>query len=319
MNAYATEQGQSTRGLPPDRIVKLALGQRAMATGDFPSLLSGITERVSRTAYEQTPSTWQAWCRITDGRDFKEMSRVALSEAPSLEEVPEHGEYTYGEMSDSAEKFRIYTYGRIFALTRQAIVNDDLAGFARLPMAWSGSAKRRVSNLVYSILTSNPAMSDGKTLFHADHGNLAETAGAPSVTTLTEARKKMRLMQGLQGEILNVVPRFLIVPATIETSADQLLNSISLDESNPAIVNPFRGKLEPVVEPLLDGSSVTAWFVAAAPGAIDTVEVCFLNGQQSPIVEQRDGWTSGGIEFKATLDVGVKAIDYRGLFKNAGQ
>lgn len=310
--------GVSTRGLPKDRIVTLALQQRAMMTDDFSSLLSGVMGKVLRTSYEQTPSTWQAWCRITQGTDFKEMSRVALSEAPSLEEVPEHSPYTYGGMSDNAEKFQIYTFGRLFAITRQALVNDDLAGFSRLPMAWAGSAKRKISSLVYGILTSNPAMADGKTLFHADHNNMG-TGGEIAVTTLTEARKSMRLQTGLQGEILNIQPAFLIVPASLETDADVLLNSISLDTTNPAIVNPFRGKLQPVVEPLLDASDVHAWYVAAAPNAIDTVEVCFLNGRQAPVVEQREGWEVAGIEFRATLDVGVKAIDYRSLFYNAGQ
>ena len=65
-------------------------------------------------------------------------------------------------------------------------------------------------------------------------------------------------------------------------------------------------------------TDTAAWYLAAAPAAIDTFEVAFLDGVQSPFIEQRESWDTDGIEYKVRLDFGVKCWDYRGLYKNPG-
>ena len=51
---------------------------------------------------------------------------------------------------------------------------------------------------------------------------------------------------------------------------------------------------------------------------MDAVEVAFLHGREAPYIEQRQGWTVDGTEFKARIEFGVKAIDWRGLYCNDG-
>lgn len=308
--------GVSIRGLGPSRIAEMAI--RAHTTSDFPYLMENAAGKVLRESYLQAVDTWAAWTNSIDATDFKEMSRVQLSEGPDLLEVPEHAEFTHGTFGDSQEVYRIYTFGRLFHLTRQAIVNDDLTAFTRIPRAWGAAAKRLIGDLVYAILTGNPNMGDGNPLFDGtNHANVG-TAGVPGVTTLTEARLLMRSQTGLQGSVLNITPRFLICPAALETSVDALLNSISLDDANPGKINPFKGKLEPVIEPRLDAASVTAWYLVCAPGSCDTIELAFLDGRRTPYLQQREGWLTDGLEFKARLDVGAKALDWRGFVYNEG-
>src|SRR5699024_8480473 len=116
--------------------------------------------------------------------DFKQAKRVGLDAFPALAEVKEDAEYTYATVGDFAEPVVLATYGKMFKITRQAIVNDDMDAFTRIPMKMGRAARRTVGNLVYAILTGNPSMSDSTTLFHANHGNLAGSGGAPSVSTL---------------------------------------------------------------------------------------------------------------------------------------
>lgn len=310
--------GQSTRGMAPSRIFKLALEQRAHMSTDFSSLLADSAGKVLRTAYEQTPATWRAWCKVGSAKDFKNQSRPILSEVCDLDEVPENGEYKYGDLSDSTETFALKSYGKIFAITRQALINDDLGALTDIPKAWGAAASRKINSLAYGILTTNAAMADGVALFHATHANLG-TNGAPSITTLSEARKLMRLQKGPQKlAILNVAPRTILCPAALETVVDQLLVSVSLDSANPAIVNPFAGQLVKVCDPILDASSTSAWYLLADPSSIDTVEISFLNGVEAPYLEQRDGWSVDGLEYKCRIDVGAKALDWRGMVKNPG-
>jgi hypothetical protein len=193
----------------------------------------------------------------------------------------------------------------------------------RVPLAFSLAAKRSVNAAVYGILTSNPTMADGLALFEdSTHKNFVPngSGAAPSITSLTAARLAMRTQTGLNGAVLNIAPRFLILPAALETTADQLLNSISdqADNKNSGVVNPFYKKLEPVVESLLDAADPKSWYLEADPVSVDTVEVCFLGGQRTPYLETRDGWTVDGIEYKVRIEYGVKAIDHRGLYNNNG-
>lgn len=308
--------GESIRGLPPGRVIEMAI--RAHTTNDFPYLLAGTQNKILRASYEGSPDTWSLWTSTHDAVDFKEMSRNQLSEFSDFDQIMEHQEYRYGTFGESKEVYSIYSYGKLFAITRQALINDDLGAFTRVPRAFGAAAKRQVGDLVYGILTTNAAMSDGVTLFHADHSNVG-TGAVVDVASLTEARKLMRMQTGLQGQVLNIVPKFIIGPAALETGIDAILNSISLDDVNPGIINPFKGKLTPVIEPRLDATSTTAWYLACSPGVCDTIEIAYLNGQKYPYIESREGWTVDGIEFKARLDVGAKSLDWRGLVYNAGQ
>jgi hypothetical protein len=254
--------------------------------------------------------------------DFKPTSVIQLSGAPDLLKVNEHGEFTYGTMKDGAETYKLLSYGRIVALTRQAIVNDDLRAFDRLISAFGDSAARLENRLVYAELTANAALSDGVALFHATHGNLGTGAGsALSLDGLSAGRAAMRKQKGLAGEQLNIVPAYLIVPAALEGLAYQL-TSANYVPTTQAGINEFakggRTALEVVVEPLLDAASATAWYLASSSGSIDTVEYAFLEGEQGPVVESQNGFEIDGTSWKCREDFAAKTIDYRGLYKANG-
>jgi hypothetical protein len=76
--------------------------------------------------------------------------------------------------------------------------------------------------------------------------------------------------------------------------------------------------LAPISEPRLDAASETAWYLAASPNQIDTIEYAYLEGQQGAYIETRNGFDVDGVEIKCRLDFGAKAIDWRGLYKNPG-
>lgn len=318
--------GQNTRGMSRLELATRMLQVRStgyQGTSDFGALLSNVASRRMRTAYEQSATTYQIWARrAPNAPDFKEISVVQLSGAPELMQTNEHGEFTYGTLKDGAETYKVLTYGRIVALTRQAIINDDMRGFDRLITAFGDSARRLENRLVYAQLTSNPVMADGKTLFHADHGNLAGAGSAlDDVEALGAGRKDMRLQKGMQGELLNIAPRYLIAPASLEQLVYQF-TSANYTPTTAAGVNEFRAggrtALEPVIEPLLDAASTTAWYLAANAGQIDTVEYAYLDGAEGPVIESEQGFEVDGVSIKARLDFAAKAVDWRGLRKATG-
>jgi hypothetical protein len=68
----------------------------------------------------------------------------------------------------------------------------------------------------------------------------------------------------------------------------------------------------------LDTTSSTQWYLAADPGQVDTVDVCFLEGQEAPLVEEENEFSTGALQLKVTQDAVAKAIDWRGLVRSSG-
>jgi hypothetical protein len=306
-------QGIRTRGMDKQDIARRAFE----GTSDLANIVANVANKTLRQAYQAAPRTFTGWARETTAADFKTIPRVSLSDAPALETVNENGEFKRGAVTDGKETYQLATVGKIIGITRQVIINDDLAAFTRLPQLFATAAANYESDTVYGILTANAALADGVALFHATHANLTGTGTAISVASLDVGRAGMRVQKTPMGVVMNLAPRYLIVPAAKETLANQY-TSADFVSAKASDINPFKGGLEVVVEGRLDASSTTAWYLAADPNQIDTVEYCYLEGQQGVYLESRQGFEVDGMELKARLDFAAKAIDYRGLYKNAG-
>ena len=306
--------GVRVRGLSRLEIVTRALH----STSDFPLILENIASKSLRDSYDHAPATFRPLGRQSTLPDFKDISRAQLGEASKLLKIPEGGEFKYGTIGEAAEKYRLFTYGRALALSREAIINDDLGAFTRIPQVLGRAAADLESDLVWAHLIGNPQMSDAENLFSAAHGNLAGTPAVISVTSLGKMREAMRKQKGLDGEtLINVMARYLVVPVALETVAEQFLATNMLPGKADR-VNPFAGRFELVPEPRLDADSVTAWYGWADPAQIDTFEYAYLEGESGPYIESREHFDVNGMAIKVRHDFGVKAIDWRGVYKNAG-
>ncbi|EPP4745353.1 ClpP-like prohead protease/major capsid protein fusion protein [Escherichia coli] len=294
------------------------------SSSDFSHILAGGAEKSVLKGWQDSGETFQKWTRTGSLSNFHEAKRVGLNGFSKLDKVPEGAEYKYITTSDKGVPIALATYGNIFSVTRQAIINDDLTQLTTIPMAMGRAAARTVGNLVYLLLTSNGKFTDGKALFHADHKNLI--AKDMDMVGLDEARKRMRLQEDANGDSLNITPAFVLVPAALESAARRaILSSSSVfpvgDEStinqNPGIINVVKDMAEVIVEPRLDKANSKEWYVAAAKG-MDTIEVAYLDGMDTPYLEEQVGFTVDGVAWKVRIDAGVAALDYRGLLKSSG-
>lgn len=294
--------------------------QRAMhTTSDFPLILGDSIGRAVAQAYAAAPGGLKRAGRERQAADFRAMSVVRLGEAPSLEPVNESGEFHQGTVGEAAESFHLATFGRIFAISRQALVNDDLSVFDSIRTSFVQASLEREAAALVALLTSGsgagPTMSDTKALFHTDHGNLAGTPTALGDTSLSVARLAMRLQKGLDGTTpIDAAPRWLVVPAALETAAEKLLTSIQATKTADA--NPFGGKLELIVDPRLDAISDKAWYLAS--DRVEALLYAYLAGERGPMVEVQQGFEADGLKVKCRLDFGAGFVDWRGWYRNAG-
>lgn len=307
-----TASGVSTRGMSP-----MELAQRALQhSSDFVNILANVANNSLRIGYEEAPQTFEPFTRRVQVSDFKPIQRSQMSDAPALEKVNEQGEFKTGKLSDTAETYQLDTFGKIVGVTRKTIINDDVDAFTRVPQSFGRSGRDLEAQLIYKILISNPLMADGKALFSPEHGNLAASGGAIGVGTVSAGRAAMRLQKGLNDMLLNISPKYLLVPAALETAAEQFVGPIVPNQTSQA--NPFTNKLTPIAEGRLDASSITAWFLIAAKEQIDIFELATLTGQSGPQLFVKEGFDVDGVQWKASYDIGAKAIDHRGLYKNPG-
>ncbi|KQU79891.1 hypothetical protein ASC88_17825, partial [Rhizobacter sp. Root29] len=312
------EKVLSMAGISTYRKSQNEIIKAAMSTSDFPELLANTTGRALRAGYENAQATHAVWTAEREVPDFKPQTLVSLSEAPGLDKVLELANYTYGSFAESAESFRIETFGKIVKISRQALINDDLDAFTRIPQAYGASARRLEADSVYAKLTGSTRLRDDLPLFHAKHGNLAVAGAALSAETLGIARAAMRKQKGLQGlGYFDPQPRFLIVPVSLETKAEQLLASLvdpgmANNTGNPEWIR----RLVLVSDPRLDEVSEAAWYLAADPTQHDTIVRAYLAGEPRPYLEEDEEFERDAVAHKCRLDFGVGVIDYRGLYKN---
>ena len=299
------------------RLSKSEMVGRAFSSTDFPTILADVANKAILRGYTEVPDTWRAWCNIGSLSDFKLANRVNTSTFSDVELHKEGADYNYGSINENGAKLQLATYGKLFRITREAIINDDLALFSTIPAKMGVRAAKKVGEMVAGVLSSNGNF-NGSALFSANRKNIATASGVPTVLTIDGMRIAMQAQKDSQGATLGVRPMFLICPTTLETTAKQILSA----EFDPAgatstVPNPMRGILEVVVDYHLNDASTTQWYIVAGKTE-DTVEVSFLDGQEQPELESQMSFYSDGVEYKVRHDFGVAALDYIGVARNNG-
>lgn len=312
--ASLTERGVGVATYNPMQMIGMAFTH---STSDFGNILLDVANKAILLGWEENDETFEKWTKKGQLSDFKTAHRVGLGSFPSLRKVREGAEYKYVTLNDKGETIALATYGELFSISRQAIINDDMNMLTNVPKKLGEAAKATIGDLVYAVLIDNEKMSDKKALFSTDHKNIL--TGGMDVETISAGRTAMR--QQKEGErTLNIRPAFMLVPTTLETQAIQVVKSGSVKgaDVNANIINPVRDLAEIIAEPRLDEASTKDWYMASRQGS-DTIEVAYLNGIDVPYIDQLEGFTSDGVTTKVRIDAGVAPVDYRGLLKVTGK
>jgi hypothetical protein len=305
---FLGQSGQNVRGLGPMEMLA-----RAFTNSDLPILLGNIMSKSLRQGYDTVARDFERVFRRTTLNDFKLHNSILFSGASAFGKVNEHGEFPYGQMAESKEAYKLETYGEIIAYTRQAMINDDLAGLTRVPAALGRAAAILENETIWGLLAANPVMSDGVAVFNATHANQSGTAGAISATTVGAGVAAMRAQTGLDGKKIAVRPAFMIVSADKQVEAEQYLNATTVPTKPSDVTPPSHRSLELVSTEWLSGNP---WYLAGGPNS-DSIEYAYLSGQEGLYTESRNGFNIDAVEVKARLDLGAQVVDYRTLYRNS--
>lgn len=316
--------GVNTRTMAREEIARRVLAAGGQTSSDFPILLENVMHKVLIGGYNASPFTWTRFCTTGTLVDYRPHGRYHLSSFSDLLPVGEGGEYKDGTLGDAAkETITGQRKGRILEITPEAIINDDLGGLIRLGAALGQAAGRTIEKDVYALFALNsgngPTMSDGHPLFDAAHGNIAATAAAPGVASFDAARQAMaQQMDPAGNDFLDISPSIWLGPLSLGGTARVVNRSeYDPDASNKLqrpnmVANMFADIVD---SPRLSG---TAWYALAAPGTEPVFEVAFLDGVETPTLQQEQNFRTDGLAWKAVHRYGVAAIGWRGINKNAG-
>ncbi|RZA17031.1 MAG: hypothetical protein EOP10_23485 [Proteobacteria bacterium] len=289
--------------------------QHFQAMKEFPVILGNFASRLLLEGYETPDKTFLPFVRVKEVKNFGTNLKARPARAPRLLPVLEDGTVQKGILSaDETVEYSIRNYSRIIGITRPAIVTDDLGHFTDTVFAFGAQAAQLEAELVFAQLINNPIMGDGLPLFDPAHNNIGK--GEPiGEAGLQAARLAMRLQRDQDGNRLNISPRVLIVGATLETQAEKWTYS-PMNPVRPEDVNPFQRTMERVVDSIMDENPDT-WFVATGGGMNPVVELAYLQGQRRPyIMKDSSDIQVDGTRFRYGLDVGARAIDWRGVWTN---
>ncbi len=332
--------GVNTRGMTRDDIAICAMfgsekigyrsGGAYHTTGSFANLTLDAVNKSMQVGYTETPSTWRGPMRQgTSVNDFKNIHRIRMGSVGNLPVWNDNSNPEKAGVTDGKETYAVESRSIELDFSYRLLVNDDMDALTRAPQMLGAAAARTVNAVAWSQVTSNPTMSDGVALFATATGarkrtNLTSGAGTPSVSTLQTLSNLMRQMRGENtpegnesSDILNIMPRYLIGPSALETTIKQLVLSV-YDPANANMAYNTASSLIPVIEPLLDAASTTAWYVFADPSQIDTVEVTFLTGQEAPVVRQDMDFKKLCQSFIVLQTFAAKALNHRGVQRHAG-
>ena len=288
------------------------------STSDFPSVFENVMNKALLARYTLQAPTYRELGQERPFKDFRPHPMYRMGDFPMLEPIKETGEMRWGTSTESKETASVSSYAIIIAISRQMIINDDMGAIDQMLGSYGQMVQVFENTKFFEMLLSNTKvgptlLEDSKAVFHTDHGNLAGSGAAPTIASLSAARKSLRLMKNISGAYINVAPTIILSGPGSETSIDQMLTSIT--PMTTATVNPFSGKLRSIVDANIDDY---AWYMLAAPGSLPNFIYGFLQGAGGPRLRSEEPFGYQGVRMSLEHDFGVGAIDYRGIYRDPG-
>ena len=321
-------EGQDTRNLlrmrPDDMYAELSR-QFYNPTAAFPAILDSTIRKSIVQLYNQVPTTFQGWTTKGSLKDFKQTAdhEYVIGGTGDFIKVAENGELKADKPStELLPNRKLDTYGRSFSMTRQAFINDDIGFLTEIPGLYAASAKKTIDKSVYSLLFNNAKIFDGVNLFDDKHKNLIKTGAKPSQTAIQQIILQMQKQVDQFGDAIYVTPQHIIVPVGYEFDLAVILHSTQVTGSANNDINPlYNYPIDVIQTPVLNalaGANAAPWFMVANQMSARSIQVDYLNGQETPTVRRMETPGVLGFTWDIYLDWGISVRDFRGIAKNPG-
>ncbi len=305
-------------------ILRAAFGgiNGSFSTVNVGGILSNTANKFLLQGFMAVEQAWREISAIRPVSDFKEITSYRLTGAEEYQLVPASGEIKNGTLSQETFGNKADTYGLMLSITRTDFRNDDLGAFTMVPQKLGRGAGLKINKVFWTEFMNDSAF------FTSGNLNYFEGAGTTlSIDQLTVAARMFNDQVDSNKDPIGVAPKILLVPNALEVLGRQIYTSLELrpvSTSKEAIANPHAGMYRPVRSAYLSnaailGNSTTAWRLLADPAELAAIEVCFLDGNEQPIIETAEAdFNTLGVQMRGYHDFGVRKQDYRAAVKSKG-
>lgn len=315
---FCHKHNLSTEGYPEEILT------RAIATSDYATVLGNIANKSVLIGFTEQPETFEDWIDNTGTvNDFKTHTLTRLGEFDDLDEIKEWEEYPYGATEEQKEVYKVAKYGKLFCISREALINDDLNEMSAVPRNMGRAARRKLGDIAYGVLTANPNMGDGVPIFDPAHNNIAVGGdiGAVNNARYTAADVAMGTQKDINGKaFINVNPMFYIASRASKANAEEFFTTKSFSDGNEASTrnNIYFNAVSRTYESRLDEvyGADQAWFLLGNRQM--NIKMFYLNGRKTPMLERQDAFKTDGMTWKVRIEAVAKALHWRTMYFNPG-
>ena len=277
----------------------------AWATHSISGILSSTVNKFLLAGFNGVESSWRSISAVRSVNDFKVLTSYRLNGSMKFEKLANGGELKNAGVSDESRTISADTYGIMTSVTRTDLINDDLGALTAVPQRIGRGGALKLNDVFWA------SFQDDSSFFTTGRGNKKTTAGALSLSNLKAIATLFRKLKDPDGNPVAVEPRVLLVPSDIELAAAEIMGSALLVGGSSAgpNVNVLAGRYQVVSTSYL--SSAEDYYLLASPADMPVMEVAFLNGVQSPIVETAEAdFNTLGVQMRGYFDFGVAKAEY---------
>jgi len=301
---------------------KAAFGQLSasgFSTLSLPGILSNTANKFMLEGWGGGEMTWQNVTAIRNVRDFKTATQYRLGGTLKYDKVGPTGEIKHGQVGETSYDVKAETYGKMFAITRTDIINDDLNALSAVPRELGYGANEAFNEVFWTEWLS------GVGGFFAYTSAGAMTSAA-ALATIAAAEAAFFALTKPNGEPLGVMPSVLLVPNGSYRVAQSAMASPIVAGGSTTVpsTNTFQGEYKVVRSAYLSNtaytnySTIRFWLCAVRPG-FAPIQTAFLNGQQAPMVESAQSeFNTLGIQMRGVHDFGCNLFEARAAVNGAG-
>lgn len=319
LSAEGKLNGRSAFSVSSDQMYDMLLRDFGNPSSSFASIMDNAARKAITESYKMAPTTFEKWTTSGTLRDFKQDEDHEYNlRADDLDEIPENGELKEGKISEAMMPTRkLKSYGKLFTMTRQAFINDDIGFISQIPSKYAIAAKRGIEKRCYEILNANPAIFDGVNLFDAEnHKNLISSASKITTAEVEKLYNLARQQVDQFGDAIDVTIKYLIVPSHMYFDAQRVVKSQLIAENNLNGINVLAGeRIEVISSARLKGND---WYMVADPITAKGIQVDYLNGNRRPEIKRGQIIGNTSMIWQIVFDYGVTPVDFRGLYKHVG-
>ena len=291
---------------------------------DLGGILSNVANKFLLEGFFSVERAWRNICAVRNVPDFKTVTSYRLVGRDQYEQVAPGGEMKHGTLGNESYTNKADTYGLLLSIDRRDIINDDLGAITLVPRKLGRGSGLKINDVFWTAFLANAAF------FTVGNKNLLVGADTLlGIDGLTKAETTFMEQVDSDGKPIGVMPAIVLVPPALSAIATQLNRSLELRDTTAGVKypvsNPHQGKFRAEVSrylsnPKYAGFSQKAWYLLADPNDLPVIEVAFLNGQESPVIETAEAdFNVLGVRMRGYHDFGVALQDPRGGLKNKGE